>query len=206
MPSWRRRQDGCFLSRASLLLQQVVVLAMGTVLSTATIGITGTKAASIPRRRYGWLRRLRCVTTVGEHWPRCRAVPVLRSKRSVQGCWQRSGSGQLLPLDAAAATRDSVINRLPARAAAYQWGCLSRLGPPLIPPHLPPPAEEANLEVVERWGCFQRVARPGLGCVWCCLGETVAGRLSTSLQHQEVQFAGKTRDGVWVEMVVSDEG
>ncbi len=64
-------------------------------------------------------------------------------------------------------------------------------------------AEESNLEVVEQWGRFKKVAKPGFNVLSCCLGQTVAGKLSTSLLHQEVQFEGKTKDGVWVEMVVS---
>lgn len=59
--------------------------------------------------------------------------------------------------------------------------------------------------MIETWGSFARVARPGLRPVWCCLGQGVAGRLDTALQHQEVQCECQTADGVFVEIVVSEE-
>ena len=59
------------------------------------------------------------------------------------------------------------------------------------------------MEVIESFGRFKKIARPGLHLVFCCGGQVVAGRLSTSLQHQEVQCECKTRDGVFVELVVS---
>jgi hypothetical protein len=64
------------------------------------------------------------------------------------------------------------------------------------------------VEVIESFGRFKKMARPGFHLVFCCGGQAVAGRLSTALQHQEVQCECKTRDGVFVELVVScwDEG
>jgi hypothetical protein len=39
---------------------------MGTVFSQAATAVTGTKAASVPRKRYGGLRRLGCCTMTSE--------------------------------------------------------------------------------------------------------------------------------------------
>ncbi|PSC75561.1 hypersensitive-induced response 3-like [Micractinium conductrix] len=103
---------------------------------TAAVPLSGTKAASQPRRTNGKLRRLRCCTAV----------------------------------------------------------------------------DEGSVEVIERFGGFRRIARPGFNCVMCCFGEGVAGRLSTAVQHQEasrglrgsaVQAEVKTSDGVFVELVFS---
>lgn len=42
------------------------------------------------------------------------------------------------------------------------------------------------MEVVEWFGRYHRIARPGFSCILCCFGQSVAGRLSTELQHHEV--------------------
>jgi regulator of protease activity HflC (stomatin/prohibitin superfamily) len=62
------------------------------------------------------------------------------------------------------------------------------------------------VDVIERFGRFNRIVGPGLHPVYACLGEAVAGRLSTAQQHQEVQCEVKTRDGVFVELVVRRAG
>ncbi|KAL4443375.1 hypothetical protein ABPG75_011112 [Micractinium tetrahymenae] len=62
---------------------------------------------------------------------------------------------------------------------------------------------ESSVEVVEWFGKYRRIARPGFSCIPCCLGQSVAGRLSTALQHHEVQCECKTQDGVFVELVFS---
>ncbi|KAL4429210.1 hypothetical protein ABPG77_010189 [Micractinium sp. CCAP 211/92] len=63
--------------------------------------------------------------------------------------------------------------------------------------------EESSVEVVEWFGKYHRIARPGFSCVLCCFGQSVAGRLSTALQHHEVQCECKTKDSVFVELVFS---
>jgi hypothetical protein len=59
------------------------------------------------------------------------------------------------------------------------------------------------VEVVETFGKYSRVVKPGCNIVWCCFGQSAVGKLSTALQHQEVQCECKTKDGVFVELVVS---
>ncbi|KAI3426953.1 hypothetical protein D9Q98_006897 [Chlorella vulgaris] len=63
--------------------------------------------------------------------------------------------------------------------------------------------DEANVEVVETFGKYSRVVKPGCNIVWCCFGQSAVGKLSTALQHQEVQCECKTKDGVFVELVFS---
>lgn len=43
--------------------------------------------------------------------------------------------------------------------------------------------------MVEWFGKYHRIARPGFSCVLCCFGQSVAGRLSTALQHHEASGA-----------------
>lgn len=61
------------------------------------------------------------------------------------------------------------------------------------------------MDVIERFGRFNRIVGPGLHPV-ACLAEAVVGRLSAAQQHQEVQCEVKTADGVFVELVVSCVG
>ncbi|KAK9918229.1 hypothetical protein WJX75_002408 [Coccomyxa subellipsoidea] len=63
--------------------------------------------------------------------------------------------------------------------------------------------DNASVEVIERFGKFHRIAQPGFNCVCCCLGESVAGSLSLRIQQLDVRCETKTKDNVFVNVVVS---
>ncbi|BDA49038.1 Hypersensitive-induced response protein 1 [Coccomyxa sp. Obi] len=63
--------------------------------------------------------------------------------------------------------------------------------------------DNASVEVIERFGKFHRIAQPGYNCVCCCLGESVAGSLSLRVQQLDVRCETKTKDNVFVNVVVS---
>ena len=62
---------------------------------------------------------------------------------------------------------------------------------------------QASVQVVEQCGRFSRMASPGCNLVcWPC-GEAVAGGLSLRIQQLDVRCETKTKDNVFVEIVVS---
>lgn len=63
--------------------------------------------------------------------------------------------------------------------------------------------DQSSVQVVEQFGKFSRIAYPGFNCVCCCIGEAVAGGLSLRLQQLDVRCETKTKDNVFVEVVVS---
>lgn len=63
--------------------------------------------------------------------------------------------------------------------------------------------ETQAVAVVERCGKFNRMGSAGFNCIWCCIGESVAGRLSLRIQQLDVSVETKTQDDVFVRIVVS---
>ncbi|GAB4820180.1 hypothetical protein N2152v2_007226 [Parachlorella kessleri] len=63
--------------------------------------------------------------------------------------------------------------------------------------------DQSQVRVIEQFGKFSRIAFPGFNCVWCCLGESVAGGLSLRIQQLDVRCETKTLDNVFVDVVVS---
>lgn len=63
--------------------------------------------------------------------------------------------------------------------------------------------DQASVQVVEQFGKFSRMAHPGFNCVWCCIGEAVAGGMSLRIQQIDCRCETKTRDNVFVEINVS---
>jgi len=62
---------------------------------------------------------------------------------------------------------------------------------------------QASVGMVEQFGKFKREATPGLNLLCCCLGEKVAGHVSLRVQQLDVSCESKTRDNVFVHIVVS---
>lgn len=62
---------------------------------------------------------------------------------------------------------------------------------------------QANVAIIERFGKFDRVAYPGFNCIVCCIGEGVAGKLSLRIQQLDITCDTKTKDNVFVQVVVS---
>lgn len=63
--------------------------------------------------------------------------------------------------------------------------------------------EQADLGIIERFGKFNRIAHPGFNVVCCCTGQRVAGVLSLRIQQLDVVCDTKTKDNVFVQIVVS---
>lgn len=63
--------------------------------------------------------------------------------------------------------------------------------------------EQGNIGLIEQFGKFVRTARPGFQCLNCCAGEEMAGHISTRLQTLDVSCETKTKDNVFVLIVVS---
>lgn len=62
---------------------------------------------------------------------------------------------------------------------------------------------QAHIGIIERWGKFDRIAEPGFNCVCCCLGDRKAGELSLRVQQLLVECDTKTKDNVFVQIVIS---
>eukprot|EP00899_Mesostigma_viride_P021450 jgi/Mesvir1/29306/Mv01566-RA.2 len=60
-----------------------------------------------------------------------------------------------------------------------------------------------TLVMVERCGNFNRVAKPGLNCTCWAIGDCVAGTVSVRVQQLDVNVETKTKDNVFVTVVVS---
>ncbi|KAK9814236.1 hypothetical protein WJX72_002691 [[Myrmecia] bisecta] len=63
--------------------------------------------------------------------------------------------------------------------------------------------DTSSVKIIEQCGRFNRVAEPGFNCVNCLLGESVAGGLSLRIQQLDVRCDTKTKDNVFVTMVIS---
>lgn len=63
--------------------------------------------------------------------------------------------------------------------------------------------DQASVQVVERCGKFDRMASPGCNCICWPLGEAVAGGLSLRIQQLDVRCETKSKDNVFVDIVVS---
>jgi len=62
---------------------------------------------------------------------------------------------------------------------------------------------QSSVGMVERFGKFRREAHPGLNPLCCCLGEAVHGYVSLRVQQLDVTCETKTKDNVFVDVVVS---
>lgn len=62
---------------------------------------------------------------------------------------------------------------------------------------------QATVGIVEKWGRFVKLAEPGLHFVNPCVGEWIAGTLSTRLQYLDVRVETKTKDNVFVQLLCS---
>jgi len=63
--------------------------------------------------------------------------------------------------------------------------------------------DQGSIEIIEQFGKFSRVAYPGFNCICMPCGEMVAGRLNMRIQQLDVSVETKTRDNVFVNLVVS---
>lgn len=63
--------------------------------------------------------------------------------------------------------------------------------------------DQASTQVIEQCGRYTRTAHPGYNCVWCCVGEAVAGSLSLRIQQLDVKCETKTKDNVFVDVICS---
>ncbi|KDD76346.1 hypothetical protein H632_c259p1 [Helicosporidium sp. ATCC 50920] len=63
--------------------------------------------------------------------------------------------------------------------------------------------DESSVAMIEQFGKFVKVAQPGFNCVWCCLGQRVAGKLSLRIQQLDVRCETKSKDNVFLDIVVS---
>eukprot|EP00877_Chromochloris_zofingiensis_P007450 jgi/Chrzof1/2959/Cz12g06030.t1 len=62
---------------------------------------------------------------------------------------------------------------------------------------------QETVAIVESFGKFSRIAYPGCNCLNPLLGENAAGKLSLRVQQLDVRCETKTRDNVFVTLVVS---
>ncbi|KIY92815.1 hypothetical protein MNEG_15148, partial [Monoraphidium neglectum] len=62
---------------------------------------------------------------------------------------------------------------------------------------------QETVGIVEQWGRFSKVAESGCNCLNPFCGESVAGVLSLRVQQLDVTCETKTRDNVFVTVVVS---
>mmetsp|Transcript_21665 Transcript_21665/g.73655 ORF Transcript_21665/g.73655 Transcript_21665/m.73655 type:complete len:285 (+) Transcript_21665:85-939(+) len=63
--------------------------------------------------------------------------------------------------------------------------------------------EQGTVAIVERWGRYSKMADPGFHCLCCCLGDAIAGKLSMRIQQLDVAVETKTKDNVFITLVVS---
>ena len=62
-----------------------------------------------------------------------------------------------------------------------------------------------TIQVVQQCGKFSHFARPGCQIIIPCTGQGVAGSISTRIQSLDVEVETKTRDNVFVNIVVSTQ-
>lgn len=63
--------------------------------------------------------------------------------------------------------------------------------------------DEDEVGIVERFGKFVRLAKPGLQPIMCCLGECMSGSVNTRMRQLDVRCETKTKDDVFVDVTVS---
>jgi len=59
--------------------------------------------------------------------------------------------------------------------------------------------------VIQTWGKFKKFAEPGCHCIVPCCGDEIAGALSTRIQSLDVACETKTKDNVFVTIIVSTQ-
>merc|ERR1711966_346541 len=64
---------------------------------------------------------------------------------------------------------------------------------------------QGTVQVIQAWGKFQKFADPGCHWVIPCLGHEIAGALSTHIQSLDVAVETKTKDNVFVTIIVSTQ-
>ena len=64
---------------------------------------------------------------------------------------------------------------------------------------------QGTIQVIQQWGKFKKFAHPGFHCLIPCLGDEVAGALSTRIQSLDVAVETKTKDNVFVTIIVSTQ-
>lgn len=64
---------------------------------------------------------------------------------------------------------------------------------------------QGTIQVIQTWGKFKRFADPGCHCIVPCCGDEIAGALSTRIQSLDVAVETKTRDNVFVTIIVSTQ-
>eukprot|EP01018_Ginkgo_biloba_P032877 Gb_37244 [translate_table: standard] len=63
--------------------------------------------------------------------------------------------------------------------------------------------DQATVGIIEKWGRYVKVAEPGLHCLNPCLGEWLAGTLSTRVRYLDVRVETKTKDNVFAQIFCS---
>lgn len=63
--------------------------------------------------------------------------------------------------------------------------------------------EQETVAIIETCGKFSHIAMPGCNCVHCYMGQSVAGKLSLRVQQLDVTCETKTKDNVFVTLVIS---
>jgi regulator of protease activity HflC (stomatin/prohibitin superfamily) len=64
---------------------------------------------------------------------------------------------------------------------------------------------QGTIQVIQRWGKFDRFAQPGCHILIPCVGDDIAGALSTRIQSLDVAVETKTKDNVFVTIIVSTQ-
>ena len=64
---------------------------------------------------------------------------------------------------------------------------------------------QGTVQVIQAWGKFLKFAEPGCHCLVPCLGHEIAGALSTRIQSLDVAVETKTKDNVFVTIIVSTQ-
>ena len=64
---------------------------------------------------------------------------------------------------------------------------------------------QGTIQVIQRWGKFHRFAHPGCHVLIPCIGDDIAGALSTRIQSLDVAVETKTKDNVFVTIIVSTQ-
>lgn len=59
------------------------------------------------------------------------------------------------------------------------------------------------MAIIETCGKFSFIAHPGFNCLNCCCGQSVAGTLSLRVQQLDVKCETKTKDNVFVNIMIS---
>ncbi|GIL90044.1 hypothetical protein Vretimale_18106 [Volvox reticuliferus] len=63
--------------------------------------------------------------------------------------------------------------------------------------------EQETVSIIETCGKFSHIAQPGCNFICCCCGSVVSGTLSLRVQQLDVRCETKTKDNVFVTIVIS---